>query len=938
MFFSDVPSSTEDALSKVASLSPHIGRLLELNADDLPAILENNYKAVLDDADANLIKAISEAKDDASLMTAIRHYRSRVNHLVAVTDHLNLSDIENHLEWLSHASELALSKLADKLAGEDYDKWFIFGLGKMGAGELNYSSDIDLIIITLIDSEDHDRAQNFIKLTRRLVNIMSTPTKDGIGWRVDLRLRPDPGATPIAIQHEAAMSYYESMARTWERAAFIRARTVAGNIEKGEAFLNDLNPFIWRRFLDYTVLEDLKIMLRREPRDDHLRGYSIKNGFGGIRSIEFFVHAQQLIAGGRETDLRLRSTPMALDALTKNEWITTDVADNLKSAYKILRRIEHRLQMVGDVQTHVMPKSDEALDDFSRFCGMSDLTSFKSALIELGDSVHRDTVPLLEKLEREGQPETDASSAPDAAKTDTSAYEGVLVLDDETPTASASALEGLGYKSTESITATIEGWLAGRVPATRSIRSRDLLTSLLPRLLAKLAETGKPDTNFVAFSRLVSNLPAGLQLFSLMETHPDVASMVINIVTSAPKLADIMSGHPILADNLLYRSFWLPEDDWPAREQELQDAIGKTEYYEEKLLILRRFCHEWKFRTSVQLLQNQITSIRAGQDYTAIADVMIRVAVKIVGENIESKLGIIKDGSFTVMGMGRLGAKEMTLLSDLDLVFIYDGSQEEQSMPPKDSKEKSLKSVYINQYFIRFGQELIIALSSPTSEGRCYEIDMRLRPSGNQGPLATHCDSFLKYEKEEAWTWEHMALVKSRVISVYGKTDLQKKLEKNIPGLVRKVTSTEELIKDVAAMRDRLKSANPKKSKLDIKSSEGGIMDLDFLLEIMQMLPDAHDLPLTPSTQDAAKTLAKASLITKEESEAIISASTFYTDAIHLMRLLDMKAQDEFTPDNELPPVLGKHFNIKTFGEFAALMKKTAEPIAAMMKKYISKS
>jgi glutamate-ammonia-ligase adenylyltransferase len=937
MLFSDVKLSPEDAIAKAGSISSHLGRLFDLYADDLPTILKKDFQVVMDDADKALIEGISSAKDDATLMTVIRQYRGRVNHMIAVTDHLDLDDVDIHMKWLSHASELALSHLADKLAGEDRDKWFMLGLGKMGAGELNYSSDIDLIIITLVESDDHDRAQNFIKLTRRLVNIMSTPTKDGIGWRVDLRLRPDPGATPVAIQHGAAMSYYESLARTWERAAFIRARTVAGNIERGEAFLNDLSPFVWRRYLDYTVLDDLKIMLRREPREDHLLGYSIKNGYGGIRSIEFFVHAQQLIAGGREDNLRLRSTVDALDALAKNEWITPEVAENLKAAYKILRRIEHRLQMIGDVQTHAMPKSDEAFADFARFCGTEDSETFKKLVIELGDNVHRDTIPLLERLEGEQQAK-DPSRDPSKDRPEEPSPDDIFVLGEETPTASVEALKKFGYQSPETITLAIQAWLAGRVASTRSTRARDILTNLLPRLLAKLAETGDPDTNFAAFARLVENLPAGLQLFSLMDTHPQVAEMVLNIVTSAPKLADLMSSHPTLADDLLYQSFWLPEDDWPAREEELMSAIDKTEHYEEKLLILRRFCHQWKFRTSAQLLQDQISSTRAGEDYTAIADIMIRMAITVVGDNIESKLGVIKDGSFAVMAMGRLGAQEMTLQSDLDLVFIYDGSQDEESAAPSGSKNKKIKSVYSNQYFSRFGQELIIALSSPTSEGRCYEIDMRLRPSGNQGPVAAHFNSFMKYESDEAWTWEHMALIKSRVVGYYGKSDLKEKLEKNIPGLIRKDTSGGNLLEDVAVMRERLKAAHPRQSELDIKTFEGGIMDVDFLVEIMQMVPKAHKLPLKRRTLEAAESLAAESLFTKKEADAIADAFATYTEAIQLMRLLDMSAKDEFTAEDELPSLLKKRFSLKTYGEFVALLKKTSEPISQMIEKYVSKA
>ena len=405
--------------------------------------------------------------------------------------------------------------------------------------------------------------------------------------------------------------------------------------------------------------------------------------------------------------------------------------------------------MIGDAQTHSMPKSDEALADFAKFCGADDLAAFKNEVITLGDQVHQDTDGLLKKLEKQSGQSFDKEHE-------------TISLDHDNLDKSHGGLSALGYTNPEAVMLTTQAWLAGRIPATRSSRARELFSAMLPRLLVKLADTGNPDIGFAAFARLVEKLPAGLQLFSLMDSHDDIAEMIIGIVT-APKLADIISNYPMLADNLLYRSFWRPEEDWAKQEDELAGLVNASDDYEERLLILRRTCREWQFRTSAQLLQEQISPTRAGRDYTKIADIMIRVGLAIAQDNIARRFGAVADSGITVLAMGRLGAEEMTLLSDLDLIFVYDGENTTHS-----SGDEGVKALPINQYYARLGQELINVLSAQTAEGKCYDIDMRLRPSGNKGPVSVHLETFFNYQRDEAWTWEHMALIKSRVIGHIG--------------------------------------------------------------------------------------------------------------------------------------------------------------------------
>ncbi|MCE2516350.1 MAG: bifunctional [glutamine synthetase] adenylyltransferase/[glutamine synthetase]-adenylyl-L-tyrosine phosphorylase [Alphaproteobacteria bacterium] len=909
--------TTDDAaiLAQAAEISPHLSWLFRQHGEDLAVIRNGGSEDILRAAKAQLNTAITAAEDDAGLMAAIRQYRSRINHLVAVTDLTGGADIHQHMAWLTMAAETALRTLADALAGDETTRqnWFILALGKLGAKELNYSSDIDLIVITLNDHDDYDAAKKYVRLTRQITSLMSQPTKDGLGWRVDLRLRPDPGATPVAIQRDAALSYYESLARTWERAAFIRARPVAGNLAAGQAFLDDLKPFIWRRYLDYTVLDDLKIMLRREARPDDLLGYNIKNGIGGIRSIEFFVHAQQLIAGGREAELRVTSTPAALKQLAQNDWISPEFSESLTSAYALWRRLEHRLQMIGDAQTHQMPKSEEAFRAIATLCGHDDPELFRQHLMTLGDEVITATKGLLERLSGQNQPAEDD-----------------LPYISEDIAASHERLEKLGFTNPQAITSTCDGWLAGRIAATRSPRSRDLLAKLLPRLLLKFAEQESPDTGFVAFAQLVERLPAGLQLFALIDSHDDIAEMIVDIVSSAPVLAQQISRYPMLADALLYQSFWQVEENWPEREAELTRLLDELPFYEDQLSALRRQCREWQFRTSAQLLRGGIDGARAGLQYTAIADVIIRCALPVVTREMTRRFGQITGGGIAIYALGRCGAQEMTLTSDLDLVFIFD-------IPPDSQSEGGARSLMGSQYYSRFGQELINALSSPTAEGKCFEVDMRLRPSGNKGPVAIHIDGFEHYQRNDAWTWEHMALIKSRFIGGVNPDAITTRMEALVPAVVKSLRDTATLIDDVAAMQSRLKAAAPAMSARDLRGRDGGIMDIDFLTQMMQMSPDAQDLPITRRALDAVPLLRNHGALTDDEAETLTSAIITYTELIQWMRLTGVRTQAVETPEIPLPPSVQRRFGKTSFQQLDDELDQVADPISAIVKKYVCK-
>ncbi len=899
--------------------APHIGWLIDRHAaKDAHRISNGEAAAIIAEAEADFTKDLDSAADENAAMVAIRHYRSRINHLVTTTDVLGQNDVCDHIQWLSRAAEIATRKLADWLAPPKPDDagWFILALGKLGAEELNYSSDLDLIVITLHDPEDYKARSKYINLTKQMMKIMATPTADGIGWRIDLRLRPDPGATPIAINRIGALNYYEALGRTWERSAFIRARAIGGNIDAGKQFLQDIKPFIWRRHLDYAVLDDLKVMLRREARPEKWLGYNVKNGIGGIRSIEFFVHAQQLIYGGRDTQLRQNSTQKAIDNLTEAGWLTEAEKITLKAAYLVWRRIEQRLQIIGDAQTHQMPKSEAGFTDFAKFCGFDDPDIFRDNLGNLSNAVIKTTGTLLSQLApQHGQAadEMNFDSQNEAREQD---------------------LKDLGYQSPQNIINTIDGWMAGRISATRSLRARKLLTKILPRIIKQCGKTPKPltpDDSFATFARLVEKLPAGLQLFSLIESQHNIADMFITIISSAPSLADQISSRPILVDMLMYQDFWMPVDNWPEQEKVFQKTVKSTKSYEEGLRLLRQQCHEWKFRTSVQMLQGAISPQQAANDLTAIADAIIRAALWLAEQETQRRFGTIEGGQFAVIALGRCGAEEMTFASDLDLTFVYEADTEMQS--------NGKKTVTCNYYFAKLGQELINALSALLGEGRCYNVDMRLRPSGNAGPVAIHIDGFEKYQQNEAWNWEHMALLKSRIIANTGGHklggELGARINNIIKNAIKKNRDMGKLQQEVSDMIERLRQGHPPRSPHDLRNISGGIMDIDLLTQMPQLSPKAKNAPIYRQARSAILPLAEMGLLTEIEAKKLLHACENFTNIMQWMRLLSMSAASDQDPENPLPARFQKQFEIKTYKDLDDLITPIANTITKIMKKYL---
>lgn len=660
---------------------------------------------------------------------------------------------------------------------------FVLAMGKQGAGELNYSSDIDLVCLfdeTRFDPDDyHDARASLIRVTRKMAAMMSDVTAGGYVFRTDLRLRPDPSATPVCISAETAERYYESVGRTWERAAYIKAAPCAGDLEAAQRFLTTLRPFVWRKHLDFAAIQDAHDM-RLRIRDHKglggkltLEGHNMKLGRGGIREIEFFTQTRQLIAGGRDPSLRVRRTDEGLNAIAEAGWIPHETAVTLYDHYKFHREVEHRLQMINDAQTHSLPKSEEGFARLAALMGR-DEDGLRAELRTRLEDVH-------EIIEGFFAPEPVDDLADDFGAEITARW----------PT----------------------------YPALRSARAVEVFKRLKPEILTRLKDAAKPEEALFQFDSFLKGLPAGVQLFSLFDANPQLTQLIVDIAATSPALSAYLSRNSGVFDAVIGGSFFA---EWPGRgalQTELASVLEAAGDYEAQLLQARRWAKEWHFRIGVHHLRGLIDADTSGNHYADLADAVVGCLWPRVVAEFSRKHGPEPGKGAVVIGMGSLGASRLNATSDLDLIAIYDADGVEASDGPR--------SLSTRPYYARLTQSLVTALSAPMAEGRLYEVDMRLRPSGRAGPVATSLEAFQSYQQDEAWTWEHLALTRARPVA--GNMALGEQVEAfRRPLLVAKGQGA-TVLTDLADMRARIAEAKPPQGDWDAKIGAGRLQDTELI-------------------------------------------------------------------------------------------------------------
>ena len=835
-----------------------------------------------------VIETCQEETDRNQLMRQLRLFKRRAALVIAMADIAEALPFETLVAMISDVAETALRltvchlmrPLRPGVAEPENDAgYFLLAMGKLGARELNYSSDVDLIALydepKAVAVGIDDPRKTFIRLTRDLVGIFETRTADGYVFRADLRLRPDPGSTPVAMATLAAEIYYEGFGQNWERAAMIKARPVAGDLIAGGEFLKFLRPYIWRKSLDFNAIQDIhsikrQISAKAGGRDMAAPGHNVKLGRGGIREIEFFAQTQQLIWGGRQPLLRSSRTLEALDDLCAAGHVVAATAQEMKESYVFLRRVEHRLQMIDDAQTQTLPKEADKLFHIAVFLGYPSAETF--------------TEDLLRHLRRvENHYSALFADAPEL-----SGQGGNLVFtgtDDDPDT--LATLRGLGFEHPEVVSASLRAWHFGRYRATRSTSAREILTELVPALLAALGRSARPDEAFRQFDTFLSNLPAGVQLFALFHAHPTVMDELAELLGDSPKLAQSLSRNPGLLDNLLSPEFFQPPAAVATAASDLALRLAHAVDYEDALNTARRFAKDRAFQIGVQTLRGVIDAGAAGRHLADLAEAVLRALLPEVMTEFAQVYGKIPGASIAVLALGRLGAREMTPTSDLDLILIYDA--------PIDAQSDGKRPLPTPTYYARLVQRFVNALTAQTGEGSLYEVDMRLRPSGNAGPLAASLDSFAHYHVESAWTWEQQALTRARVVA--GDADL----ESRIAAIVRKTLlmprDPDRLLTDVAEMRERIRKSFPRVSPWEVKQRRGGLVDIDFIAQYLQ-LRHAAEWPeiLDGGTVGAIELAARRDLLSPAIAADLLAARRFWIAVQTMLRL----TMAEYAGDEDL--------------------------------------
>lgn len=855
-------------LGTLLQSAPYLLELARTHADWLADALERGPDTVF----AELLVSVAEAgitADEAGLGQTLRIAKGRTALLAAVAETGGVWTTARATEALSDLADAALEAALDFLMVQAFDKGqltlsredaraknsglALFALGKHGGRELNYSSDIDIVAFfdpqkpVLVDPSEGTKI--YSRMVQKLVGLMEDHQAHGYVFRTDLRLRPDPGSTPVALSVDAALAYYEVRGQNWERAAWIKARPCAGDKQVGEAFVKELAPYVWRKHLDFATIADIQAMKRqinvsKNVGDIRVEGHNVKLGRGGIREIEFFAQTQQLIAGGRDKALRVRPTSQALAALAAANWISPTTASELTETYWYLRAVENRLQMLRDEQTHIMPGTPEAVAVIGRLMNQPDLQTFETDYRAALERVARYYAELFTEGESLGT------------------VEGNLVFtgsDDDPNT--LETLTNMGFADAHKAIETVRKWHYGSYAATRSAAARAHLTELLPSLLTTLANAGSADLGLARMDDFLSRLPGGVQLFALLRNHAQLLSLLVQFMASAPRMAEAVIHRAHVVDGLIDPAFANDVTHRDVLVAKVDSFLADARTYEELIDRARIIGQEQKFLVAAGLLSGTVSAAVAGEQFTALAETLLNRLFASVQEEFARRHGRIEGASTALLAFGKMASREMTFTSDLDFILLYDAP---------DAESDGERPLAPSHYFARLTQRLVAALAAPTSEGVLYETDMRLRPSGNAGPLATSLASFRSYQRGEAWTWEHLALSRARVVA--GTGDLPTVVEREIADVMAMPRDKNKIIDDVLSMRALMAKERKPRHAFDLKLADGGLVDLEFIAQSAQLVAGAQiDLPQAPPARVLTR-LGEIGLVPKGQRLAEIHA------------------------------------------------------------------
>lgn len=875
-----------DALRRVREHSPFLTALLEREA----ALAQD-----LEQALADPIAAARGIEGDMGVGRRLRFERRRLALLVALGDLAGRYDFGQVTRYLTGFADDALDRairaaMLERMPDQEPRGFAAIALGKQGSGELNYSSDIDPLLVfdpeTLPRKPREEPGEAAVRIGRRVVELLQARDADGYVLRVDLRLRPSPEVTPIALPVDAAISYYESQALPWERAAFIRARACAGDVALGNRFLEAIRPFVWRRALDYGTIREIRDISRR-IRDHYSQaqafgpGYDLKRGRGGIREVEFFAQIHQLIYGGREPELRVPATRDALAALAAAGRIDGAEAEALDRAYVTFRTIEHRLQMVDDLQTHALPAAGSALDNVAGLHGLADgaalLALLQPHVVQVGG--------VYDSLAGEEDPHV-----PGTAETLTR------------------WLSNSKFDQPERAARIVEGWRAGTYPALRSGQARDALEALLPGLLEAFSQAPDSLHAITRFDAMLSRLPSAINFFRLLEAQPALTRLLSSILCHAPTLAEQLGRRAELLDGLIDASALEPMPEIATLAGQMS-ARERGADYQWQLEHVRRLVNEKRFALGAQIIAGASDPLEVSAGYARVAEAAIEVLTRATVEEFARAHGRVPGSEMAILALGRMGGQALTHASDLDLIYLFTGDYAAESDGPKP-----LGAV---TYYNRLAQRVTAALSVPTASGPLYEVDTRLRPSGAQGPLAVSLDGFTQYQCKDAWTWEHMALTRAR--PVFGSDAARAAVQASVTAVLEGARPQRAIAQDAARMRADMAAHKPAAGPLDAKLLDGGLVDLEFAVHVLQL---KHRTAFVPQLRPAIAQLVEQELLPPTMLPA-------YDLLGRLLVVLRLVAPDAQPPGAATQALVARALGLADWNEVVESLERTRQEVAA---------
>ncbi len=891
-----------------ASIAAHPEWLTALESEPPQAEEWQNYPAWIK-------AALAEVSDEASLMRELRLFRRRIMVRIAWAQALRLVTEESTLQQLSALAETLIVSARDWLYDACCREWgtpcsadgtpqplLILGMGKLGGNELNFSSDIDLIFswpengATRGGRRELDNAQFFTRLGQRLIKVLDQPTQDGFVYRVDMRLRPFGDSGPLVLSFAALEDYYQEQGRDWERYAMVKARIMGDNDGVYATELRAmLRPFIFRRYIDFSVIQSLrnmKSMIAREVRRRGLKD-NIKLGAGGIREVEFIVQVFQLIRGGREPSLQQRSLLPTLIAIDQLHLLPAGDADTLREAYLWLRRLENLLQSINDEQTQTLPGDELNRARLAWGMGVADWQALSDTLDQHMAAVRRIFNELI------GDDDTDTQDE-QLSEQWRELWQDTLEDDDATP-----VLAHLADSDRIRVVALIADFRRELTRRTIGPRGRQVLDHLMPHLLSQVCPRADAPVPLARLMPLLSGIVTRTTYIELLSEFPGALKHLISLCAASPMVASQLARYPLLLDELLDPSTLYQPTAMDAYRDELRQYLLRVpeEDEEQQLEALRQFKQAQLLRVAAADIAGTLPVMKVSDHLTWLAEAMIDAVVQQAWIQMVARFGQPKhlrdrEGrGFAVVGYGKLGGWELGYSSDLDLVFLHDC--------PADVMTDGEREIDGRQFYLRLAQRIMHLFSTRTSSGILYEVDARLRPSGAAGMLVTTADAFADYQQNEAWTWEHQALVRARV--VYGDPQLKSRFDEIRRTILMTPRDGEKLQTEVREMREKMRAhlGNKHRERFDLKADAGGITDIEFIAQYL-VLGHAHQKPKLTRWSDNVRILellAQNDIMDEQEAQALTHAYTTLRDALHHLALQE---QPGHVPETEFAEERGQ--------------------------------